>query len=306
MKGLDLAKKYWEEVGRPAFLEACPEILDCAAIGLAGEGSECFGYDDEISRDHDWGPGFCIWLTKENFEKYGRKAASVYQSLPETFLGYRRLRVSEMTEGRVGVLEIDDFFRKFLGTAELPQTVLDWRRLPEEGLTMVTNGAVFLDTDGEFTRRREALSAYYPEDLRLKKLARSLALAGQSGQYNYYRIMRRGDQVAANIALTEYIRLVQSAVFQLNRKYKPYYKWSQRALRDLPLLGREISTRLEALVAGPPPHAETIEDIASILIDELRREELTDSDSDFLTDHAFRVQSHISDPVLAGMHVMAE
>ncbi|MCD8096800.1 MAG: hypothetical protein LUE31_01940 [Lachnospiraceae bacterium] len=68
IRGLDLAKRYWEEVGRPRFEAECPQLFTRGAVGLAGEGSECFGFDDEISRDHDWGPGFCVWLSDADMD----------------------------------------------------------------------------------------------------------------------------------------------------------------------------------------------------------------------------------------------
>ena len=80
MKGLELSRRYWREVGRPALERDCPQVLESAAAGLAGEGSECFGNDDVISRDHDWGPGFCLWLDRETMARWGREAAAVTES----------------------------------------------------------------------------------------------------------------------------------------------------------------------------------------------------------------------------------
>ena len=60
MKGLELSKRFYETYGAPMLSEKFPELEDKLAIGLVGDGSECFGYDDDISRDHDFEPGFCI------------------------------------------------------------------------------------------------------------------------------------------------------------------------------------------------------------------------------------------------------
>ena len=62
MTGLEIARGYFEEYGRPMLEREFPEVLPQLAAGLCGSGSECFGYDDDISRDHDFAPGFLLFL----------------------------------------------------------------------------------------------------------------------------------------------------------------------------------------------------------------------------------------------------
>ena len=64
IKGLDLSREYYENIGKPILMELFPEYMKKAAVGLVGEGSECFGFDDQISMDHDYGPSFCVWLPR--------------------------------------------------------------------------------------------------------------------------------------------------------------------------------------------------------------------------------------------------
>ncbi|MBR2717332.1 MAG: DUF4037 domain-containing protein, partial [Oscillospiraceae bacterium] len=250
MKGLELCRRYWQEIGRPSLEKCFPEAAARAAAGLAGEGSDCFGFDDEISRDHDWGPGFCLWLRTEDYERIGPALADWYGSLPRSFMGFERLRETRETAGRVGVMEIGGFFRRYIGLDRPPQTLEEWRFIPENGLAVVTNGEVFLDGAGELTAMREALLAYYPEDIRRKRLAAVCAVAAQAGQYNYPRCLARGERAAALVALSIFIERIHSAAFLLNRRYRPYYKWAQRALTGLPLLGQELAPRINGLTRG--------------------------------------------------------
>ena len=306
MTGLALARDYWEAVGKPAFAARCPAVLERAAVGLAGEGSECFGFDDAVSRDHDWGPGFCIWLSAGDLRSLGAEAQAVYASLPQEFQGLRRLRVGPETAHRVGVQCISDFYYRFLGRETPPQSAAEWRGIPESGLATAVNGAVFQDPTGEFSAFRSALLAYYPEELRRKKLAKALALAAQAGQYNFPRCLRRDEPVAAFSALAEFVTELEQAVFLLNRRYAPYYKWTHRALCGLPILGRELGPELAALTEEPDRRIERIEAISARVIGELRRQGLSRSGSDFLLDHAIDLQSRITDPLLSRLHLMAE
>ena len=154
MKGLALAEDYYREVGRPMIRERFADGEDRLAVGLAGPGSECFGFDDEISRDHDWGPAFCLWLTDDDYLRIGGRLQQAYLGLPPTFMGFGPRQASAGEEWRVGVGRTADFFRRFTGLDRPPETLQEWLRIPEPNLATYTNGKVFCDPLGDFTRWR--------------------------------------------------------------------------------------------------------------------------------------------------------
>ena len=78
MKGLELAKNYYETYARPMLHKKYPEYESRIAVGLVGEGSECFGFDDALSRDHDFGPGLCLWLEEGDYREIGSRLQQDY------------------------------------------------------------------------------------------------------------------------------------------------------------------------------------------------------------------------------------
>lgn len=101
MKGLELAKEYFDEYGRPLIENELEEYKEYIAAGLVGEGSECLGFDDEISHDHDFGPAFCIWVPDEIYRTSGSRMQEAYDKLPAGYKGYVRIQ-SAMGGGRTG------------------------------------------------------------------------------------------------------------------------------------------------------------------------------------------------------------
>ena len=87
MNGMEISRAYYEAFGKPMLAEF-PGILPYAAAGLLGSGSECLGFDDEVSRDHDFEPGFCIFLPSEDI--VDRRSAFLleraYAKLPKEFM----------------------------------------------------------------------------------------------------------------------------------------------------------------------------------------------------------------------------
>ena len=95
MKGLELSRAYFERFGRPMLEEQFPELMPFLAAGLCGSGSECFGWDDEVSRDHDFEPGFCLFLPEEELVNRRQEflLERAYAKLPAAFGGVERARM---------------------------------------------------------------------------------------------------------------------------------------------------------------------------------------------------------------------
>ncbi len=127
-----------------------------------------------------------------------------------------------------GVFETGAFYKRFIGFDHVPKDLQEWYAIPEENLAAATNGKVFKDPVGEFTAFRQRLKEFYPEDIRLKKIASRCMAMAQSGQYNYTRCVQRAEYVAARFAEAQFIGDTISMVFLLNRQYKPFYKGMHR------------------------------------------------------------------------------
>lgn len=307
MKGLMLGRQYFQTHGMPMIEQRFGPYRDRIAAGLVGDGSECYGFDDAISQDHDWGPSFCLWLAKEDFDHIGHDLQNEYDNLPREFSGIPARTYSQWGAGRVGVFEIGEFYRQFIGRDDVPRTKKQWQVLSEINLAACTNGEVFSDPLGEFTRIRNGLLAFYPEDIRLKKIASHCMSAAQAGQYNYMRCIRRGEYVAAQYAESKFIGDVISIIFLLNKRYKPFYKWMHRSLAELPFMGIQFYDMLHELVTVHE-HAQgeaiywkkvdQIEEISHQVIEALRSEGLSGSTSAFLLDHYPEITSRIRSPKL--------
>ena len=310
MKGIELSRRFFEELGKPMLEEKFPDVLPYLAIGIVGSGSECFGFDDEISKDHDFEAGFCVFLPDES--TVDRRTAfaleRAYSKLPSEFMGVRRSILSPVGGNRHGVIRLQDFLNEKTGNVRGELSLGEWLLTPEQSLAEVTNGELFFDGFGEFTSVRKKLN-YLPEDVRLKKLAGELLLMGQAGQYNYSRCIARGDTAAAQLAVFEFVKSAMHTVFLLNKSYMPYYKWSFRAIVDLPVLA-ELYSSLEYLISSDNSEVsvkmkfEKINTISSKIIYELRKQSLTDFEGEELEGHAYSINDKIGDSYIRNLHVL--
>ncbi len=309
MQGLELSRRFYEEYGIPMLAEFPDATVHCA-VGLCGSGSECFGFDDETSRDHDFEPGFCIFLPGEDI--VDRRAAFLmeraYAKLPKEFMGIKRSNIAPVGGQRHGILRADEFFTEKVGSPTGELSVQQWLTIPEYALAEATNGEIFRDDSGLVSSVRTRLDTM-PEDIRRKRLSGNLLFMAQSGQYNYNRCLAHGETGAAQLAVAEFVKSTMAVVFLLNGKYMPYYKWSFRAMRALPKLSILAETLEYLITTGNDGDMASdkyymIEDAASTVIDELMVQELTKATCGDLEKHAYSVNDSIVDPEIRNLNIL--
>ena len=317
MKGLELARQFYEQCGKPMLSEEFKHLTAYLAVGLAGSGSECLGFDDELSQDHDFEPGFCIFLPGEDVvdRREAFRLERAYARLPREFMGYTRSLMGPVGGSRHGVIRTADFYKEKAGIDVTAGgqgasciSMNDWLHIPSYALREATGGEVFEDPYGQFSEVRTELLDM-PEDARRKRLAGHILLMAQAGQYNFPRMIRHGEREAAQMAVFEFVKSALETVFLLNHEYMPYYKWSFRAMRSLLVFG-DIGDDLYCLMStgNDAPAAqdkyELIERICGRVIGALREQELTKADCADLEKHAYSVNDGIRDGQVRNLHIL--
>lgn len=312
MNGLELARGFFEEYGRPMLEAEFVDVLPYLAVGFVGSGSERFGFDDEISRDHDFEPGFAIFIPGE--ECVDRRTEFLlrraYSRLPQEYMGVKRQRLSPVGGDRNGVIRTADFYTAAVGSPTGELTTEEWLTIPDHALAEAVNGEVFLDNYGEFTAVRDRIRSM-PEDISLKRLAGNLLIMAQSGQYNYGRCLMHGEPEAAQLACNEFVNAALKVLFLMDGSYMPYYKWSFRALRQLGTSAVRTGMLSDILLGDhrrsdcAERKAELIESVAATIAGELQRRGLSEAVCSDLEKNAYSVNDRIADGEIRNLHILA-
>ena len=281
--GLELGRELAHQVAQDIELNL-PDLAPYMCLALVGTGSECLGFDDAISEDHDFTKRCQLFLP-----------ADIYETNKERLQSYFK----NYAYGTVQIECISKFYQRYTLYPEGPQCEKEFRRVPQDLLCTATNGEVFLDNFGSFTHIRQRLLAYYPEDIRLRKIAYELNQLAQSGQYNLPRMLQRGDTIAASLALHQFVHHYMLLVHLFNKSYAPFYKWLYRHSCTLPILGNTVKHGIVELLDAPITDTKShIDRLCSAIIQELQRNGLSTSPIDFLTYQAKEVIQRIQDPLL--------
>ena len=298
MKGIELSYEFFKSV-REELETLFPKFRDRVAVGVFGSGSECFGFDDELSKDHDLSSGFTMLLTDSDDSEFGFELGRKYHDLCKS----QKVVHSKFSIEKFGVFTIDDYFTRLLGFSSIPTDYRAFLYTPEYAFSEATNGKIFVDNLGVVTDFRNKLKSEYPKDVKLKKLAGHLAMMAQSGQYNYYRMLQRNDKGTA-LCLSEFVNHTIATLYLLEDRFCPYYKWQFKGLEEgsFGYLLDDLYYLLNA--ENNDKKGDIIEEISRIVIKELKRQEVSDSYSDYLEDHAISVQQHITNRAIRAMHLM--
>jgi hypothetical protein len=258
MQGLEIAKTFYDEWGKAYLENAFPNLAKRAAVGRIF-GSDVIGADDEISKDHNWGPQFTIFLSADDYTKHADKLSGVMNAAaPNPWCGYR---LDGAGDRSVNVESIPNWMETWIGFPQKPQKDEDWETVVKDRVEGGTNetresilyflkhGAIWFDGSGELSGWRATLSKY-PERVWYVRLAEEIFRVWQHGDYNFVqRVAERNDPLARSVCLNAFIVGVMRSLLLLNHDYTPYWKWLSHEFRKL-VEAPQYLPALESLISN--------------------------------------------------------
>ena len=245
IKGLDLCRGFFSDAAKPVLDRHFPSLTYSA--GLIGYGSDVLGYDDEVSRDHMWGPRFYLFLDPADLSCKDEISDAFSRELPYEYRGYS-VNFTEpdpddngvqhpqfISSGRVNPLifiqTFDEFLEEQLGTNDIEHlTATDWLTFSEHRLLSLTAGELF--HDGLGLKKRLEPVRYYPEDVRRYRIAANWDIIA-SEQAFVKRCADVGDDIGSVITAARIAERLMRLCFLYRKQYAPYSKWFGTAFAHL-------------------------------------------------------------------------
>ena len=256
---IDVSRDFFNEVVKPILEKEFPAETAQTAFGVFGYGSEVLRMDDTYSTDHHWGIRINA-LTPEEIFKARHEAIqeTVSARLPATWRGHS-LREG-LSGGRgLSLTSLDAYLTRTIGIDHPPQTYAEWLNIPEEDIIHVVEGEVWHDPSGRFTAIRETLKKYYPEPVRLRRIAHWCRYYSGMGAYAFKRALLRNNEYYANVTFTRAIRLGVQLAFLLDKQYFPYDKWTFAYFQRLPRMAARLGHRVDEAVRLSTPWERKLE-----------------------------------------------
>ncbi len=265
IKGLELCRGFFFDEAKPILDKYFPHLTYTA--GLIGYGSDVLGYDDEISRDHMWGPRFYLFLDAKDLHRQEHILDAFSHHLPYTYKGYS-VNFTEpdpndngvqhpklISAGKVNPLifirTFDEFLEDQLGTQNVENlSELDFLTISEHRLLSLVSGELFHDGLG-LSRQLEHIRCY-PESVRRYLIASHWDIIA-SEQAFARRCADVGDDIGSVIITARMAERLMRLCFLYKEQYAPYSKWFSTAFRLLDV-DNQIKEAIDAAVHAADFH----------------------------------------------------
>ncbi|MBI1173165.1 DUF4037 domain-containing protein [bacterium] len=242
---IDESHAFWTEVVAPLLRARFPSETARMAAGFYGYGSEVLRLDDQYSTDHHFGLRVNILLPQADMAGKGAAIEDMLAAeLPAVWRG-RNLREGYTRTKGVALASLDQHLASTIGLTQAPRTLSEWLQIPEEDITHVVAGEVWHDPSGQLSAIRTALQAYYPEPVRLRRLAHWSRYFSGMGVYALKRALLRDNVLYASTTFARALRWGVQMAFLLDKTYYPYDKWLTEMFHRLPRMGPRLAHIVE-------------------------------------------------------------
>ncbi len=231
---IDISRSFFQQIVLPILQEHFPAETAQTAFGVFGYGSEALGLDDKLSRDHHWGLRIDALMPEAVFQQKRDGMMRLLSSrLPHSYQGHS-LREGHLAGAGFAPDSLPAFLTRTVGIDRAPVTAQEWLAIPEEEIIHIVNGEVWHDPSGEFSALRAHFAGYYPQPVRLRRIAHWCRYYSGMGTYALKRAILRDNDFYATTRFSNAIRLGVQLAFLLDKRYFPYDKWLMAYFRDLP------------------------------------------------------------------------